>query len=146
MKPKIQLRELTDQEHQDLEQLAGSRTVEARLVERARIVLAAAERRGPSAIARDLGVSRPTVYTRVARFNAQGTAALPDQPRSGRPATYPPEQVAEVLAASMTDPRSLGLPFASWTLDRLQACLNEHRKIACNPHSAAPIARAARSL
>src|SRR3954470_5866762 len=129
MKPKIQLRELTDPERQELEQLAGSRTTEARLVERARIVLAAAEGRRPSAIARDLGLSRPTVYTWVKRFNAQGTAALPDQPRSGRPATYPPEQVAEVLAAALTDPTSLGLPFASWTLDRLRAYLNEHRKI-----------------
>src|SRR3954464_2189401 len=125
MKTKIQLRELTDPERQELQQLAAPGTAEARLVERARIVLAAAERRGPSAIARDLGVSRPTVYTWIKRFNAQGVAALPDQPRSGRPATYPPERVAEVLAASMTDPRSLGLPFACWTLDRLRAYLNE---------------------
>src|SRR4051795_118040 len=129
MKTRFQLRELTDQERQDLEDLAGSRTAEARLVERARIVLAAAGGRRPSAVARDLGISRPTVYTWLKRFNAQGTAALPDQPRSGRPATYPPEQVAEVLAAALTDPRSLGLPFGSWTLDRLQAYLNEHRKI-----------------
>src|SRR3954467_4952007 len=129
MKAKVQIRELTDQERQELEQLAGSRTTEARLVERARIVLAAAQGRGPSAIARDLGISRPTVYTWIKRFNAQGVAALPDQPRSGRPATYPPEQVAEVLAASMTDPQSLGLPFASWTLDRLRAYLDEHKKV-----------------
>src|SRR5437868_7934422 len=94
MKAKVKLRELTAQERQDLEGLAGSRTAEARLVERARILLAAAEGRRPSAIARDLGISRPTVYTWVARFNAQGIDALPDQPRSGRPATYPPAQVA----------------------------------------------------
>src|SRR4051795_2928813 len=125
MKTKFQLRELTDQDRQELEQLAGSRTAEARLVERARIVLAAAQGRRPSAIARELGISRPTVYNWVKRFNAQGTAALLDQPRSGRPAPYPPEQVAEVIAASMTDPTSLGLPFACWTLDRLQAYLNE---------------------
>src|SRR3954463_3710960 len=129
MKAKVKLRELSAQERQDIEDLAGSRTAEARLVERARIVLAAAQGRRPSAIARDLGISRPTIYTWIKRFNVQGTAALPDQPRSGRPVTYPPEQVAEVLAASMTDPRSLGLPFGSWTLDRLQAYLNEHRKI-----------------
>src|SRR4051812_43960990 len=129
MKTKLQLRELTDPERQELQQLAGARTAEARIVERARIVLAAADGRRTSGIARDLGVSRPTVYTWVTRFNAQGTAALPDQPRSGRPATYPPEQVAEVLAASMTDPLSLGLPFASWTLDRLRAYLDEHKKI-----------------
>ena len=129
MKAKVHLRDLTAQERQDLEQLAGSRTAEARLVERARIVLAAAQGRRPSDIARDLGISRPTVYTWIKRFDVQGTAALPDQPRSGRPATYPPEQVAEVLAASMTDPTSLGLPFACWTLDRLQAYLDEHKKI-----------------
>src|SRR3954469_15481122 len=111
MKAKFQLRELTDQERQELGQLAGSRTEEARLVQRARIILAAAQGKGPSAIARELGVSRPTVYNWVARFNAQGIDALPDQPRSGRPATYPPEQVAEVIAASMTDPTTLGLPF-----------------------------------
>jgi transposase len=29
------------------------------------------------------------------------------------------------VAASLTDPQSLGLPFASWTLDRLEAYLNE---------------------
>src|SRR3954468_8422973 len=129
MTPKIQLRQLTDPERQELQQLAGSRTSEARLVERARIVLAAAQGRRTSAIARELGISRPTVYTWVARYNAQGTAALPDQPRSGRPATYPPEQVAEVIAASMTDPKELGLPFGCWTLDRLQAYLEEHKKI-----------------
>src|SRR3954471_3753510 len=129
MKAKGKLRDLTAQERQDLEHLAGSRTAEARLVERARIILAAAEGRRPAAISRDLGLSRPTVYTWIKRFNAQGAAALPDQPRSGRPATYPPEQVAEVLAAALTAPLSLGLPFASWTLDRLQAYLNKHKKI-----------------
>jgi transposase len=129
MSAKVTLRGLTPEERRAVEDLARSRTAEARLVERARIVLAAAQGRRPSAIARDLGISRPTVYTWIKRFNARGTAALPDQPRSGRPATYPPEQVAEALAAALTDPRSLGLPFGSWTLDRLQAYLNEHRKI-----------------
>src|SRR3954463_7010534 len=129
MKAKVKLRDLTAQERQDLQELASSRPAEARLVERARIILAAAGGRRPSAIARDLGISRPTVYTWIKRFNAQGTAALPDQPRSGRPATYPPEQVAEVLAAALTDPTSLGLPFPSRTRDRLGGCLNEHRKI-----------------
>jgi transposase len=120
---------VTPQERQAVEQLAHSRTAEARLVERARIILAAAAGQPVSTIARDLGVSRPTIYTWITRFNAQGPDALPDQPRSGRPATYPPEQVAEVLAAALSDPRQLGLPFGSWTLDRLQAYLNEQKKI-----------------
>src|SRR4051812_9077362 len=108
MKPGIQLRELTYAEREEIELLANSRTTEARLVERARIILAGSQGRRTSAIARAgrlaahrLHLGRP--------LQAQGTAALPDQPRSGRPATYPPEQVAEVIAASMTDPTSLGL-------------------------------------
>ena len=51
-------------------------------------------------------------------------------PRAGRPATYTPQQVGELLAASLTDPQELGLPFASWTLDRLAAYLHEHKGIA----------------
>jgi transposase len=65
----------------------------------------------------------------VSRFNAHGLAGLGDAPRSGRPATYPPEAVGELLAASLSDPRALGLPFASWTLDRLTAYLNEEKAI-----------------
>ena len=62
-------------------------------------------------------------------FVLQGPYGLEDQPRAGRPTTYPPKQVAEVLAAALTDPTTLGLPFGSWTLDRLQAYLNEHKAI-----------------
>jgi transposase len=35
-----------------------------------------------------------------------------------------------VIAAALTSPQRLGLPFASWTLDRLAAYLLEHKGIA----------------
>ncbi|HET6467292.1 MAG TPA: winged helix-turn-helix domain-containing protein, partial [Geminicoccaceae bacterium] len=35
-----------------------------------------------------------------------------------------------VIATALTDPRALDLPFASWTLDRLAAHLNEREGIA----------------
>ena len=97
MSPRSSLRALLPEERQTVESLAHSRTTEARIVERAKIILAHDDGLGPSAIARKLGVSRPNVYTWVKRFNAQGPDGLLDQPRSGRPATYPPEQVAERL-------------------------------------------------
>ena len=59
-----------------------------------------------------------------------GLAGLRDRRRGGRPATYTPEQVGELIAASLTDPQELGLPFASWTLDRLAAYLHEEQGIA----------------
>jgi transposase len=55
---------------------------------------------------------------------------LRDRRRGGRPATYTPEQVGALVAASLTDPQALGLPFASWTLDRLAAYLAEEKAIA----------------
>lgn len=126
---KVTLRQLTAEERQVLEQLAASRTAQARLVERARILTAIADGRRPSQVAKDLGLSRPTVYTWIHRLNDQGLLGLEDQPRAGRPHTYTAEQRAEVIAAALTDPKGLGLPFGCWTLDRLQAYLNEQRGI-----------------
>ncbi|QDV34635.1 helix-turn-helix domain-containing protein [Tautonia plasticadhaerens] len=81
-------RELTPEGRQALQQLASSRTAQARLVERARILLAIADARRPSQVAEGLGVSRPTVYTWSHRFDDRGLHGLEDQPRAGRPPTY----------------------------------------------------------
>ena len=67
---------------------------------------------------------------RIRRFNAEGLAALEDHHRSGRPATYLADAVATVIAAALTSPQRLGLPFAAWTLDRLAAYLLERKGIA----------------
>src|SRR3954467_1360795 len=126
---KVTLRELTSEERHALEQLAHSRTAQARLVERAQILLAIAGGRRPSQVAKDLELSRPTVYTWIHRFNEQGLHGLEDRPRAGRPHTYTAEQRAEVIAAALTDPKGLGLPFGCWTLDRLRAYLHEQKGI-----------------
>jgi transposase len=125
----LRLRELTAEEEQAIGRLVRSRTAPVRVVERARIVdLAAHGWRAPS-IAAELGVSERTVRRWVKRFTGQGLAGLGDAPRSGRPATYPPAAVGELVAASLTDPQELGLPFGSWTLDRLAAYLHEVKGI-----------------
>jgi transposase len=58
------------------------------------------------------------------RFNEIGLEGLQDAERPGKPPRYTPEQVGEVVATALTNPSTLGLPFASWTLDRLEAYLN----------------------
>ena len=63
------------------------------------------------------------------RFNEAGLVGLGDLPRSGAPPTYGSEAVGEVIATSLTDPQTLGLPFACWTMDRLEAYLNEEKGI-----------------
>jgi transposase len=126
----LKLRQLSPEEQETIEKYAHSRTASARLVERARIIRLAHQGHRVPAIAQQLQLTAITVRTWLKRFNAAGLAALTDKARSGRPATYTPQQVAEVIATSLTPPEHLGLPFASWTLDRLEAYVNEHKGIA----------------
>ena len=128
--PPVCLRELTAEEASAVESLARARTAPVRRVERARILWHASRGETPPSIAETLGLSAETVRRRIRRFNAEGLAAVDDHRRSGRPATYAPEAVAIVIAAALSNPQSLGLPFASWTLDRLAAYLLEHKGIA----------------
>jgi transposase len=128
--PPVCLRDLTAEEASAVESLARSRTAPARRVERARIVWRASQGEAPPTIAEALGLDAETVRRRIRRFDAEGLAAIEDRPRSGRPATYSPDEVAAVIAAALTAPRRLGLPFASWTLDRLAVYLLEHQGIA----------------
>jgi transposase len=125
----LRVRPLTAEEAATLRPLASSRTAAARTVERAGIVWLSSQGQRVPAIARQLGLKEQTVRVWIRRFNERGLPGLEDAARSGRPATYTPEQVGEVLAAALTDPQTLGLPFASWTLDRLQAYLNEIKGI-----------------
>jgi transposase len=127
---RLRLRKLTEEEQAAVEKLAHSRTAPARQVERARIIWRASQGEMAPAIAAVLRLTAETVRDWIKRFNARGLAGLPDQPRAGRPSTYTPEQIAIVIATALTDPKSLDLPFASWTLDRLAAYLNEQKGIA----------------
>jgi transposase len=126
----VTLRTMTPEEEHDLKTLLHSRTAPVRMVERARIVQAAAEGRSAPTIAAALGCSRPTVYAWIRRFNDQGIAGLQERHRAGRPPTYTASQRAEVVATALTDPKALDLPFGCWTLDRLQAYLNEQKGLA----------------
>jgi transposase len=108
-------------EVETIRQLAHSRTAPARPVERARLVWLAHQGRRVPAIAQELHLTPTTVRSWLQRFNGSGLAGLAEKSRPGRPARDTPEHVSEVIASSWTNPRELGLPFASGTLDRLQA-------------------------
>jgi transposase len=125
----LRLRKLTDEENEEMKRLAHARTAPARLVERARMIWLASQGQRVAAIAVEMRVHPQTVRHWLKRFNAAGVAGVQDAPRSGRPATYTPEQVGAVIAAALTDPQRLSLPFGCWTLDRLAAYLNEEKGI-----------------
>ena len=130
MPKQLRVRELTEAERAEVRRLAHSRTAAARLVERARIVWLSAAGQRVAAIAAEVGCHEQTVRLWLTRFNAAGVAGLADAPRAGGPATYTPEQVGAVVAAALTEPQALGLPFGDWTYDRLEAYVNETAGIA----------------
>jgi transposase len=125
----LHVRPLSESEQAQIEKLAHSRTASARLVERATIIWLSSQGWWVPEIADHLRLAAETVRQWVKRFNEEGVAGLKDRPRTGRPATYTEEQVAEVIAASLTNPHDLGLPFNCWTLTRLATYLNEQKGI-----------------
>ena len=127
---RLKLREVTDTERQAVARLARSRTAPARTVERAQVVQAALEGAGVEEIAGRLRLARTTVDVWRPRCEERGRAGLEDAPRGGRPPTSTGEQMGERGATALSNPQTLGLPFKSWTLDRLAAYLAEQRGIA----------------
>jgi transposase len=79
---------VTLDERKALESLANSRTAPYRQVQRARLVLLAAEGMANTAIAQEVGLSRTMVVQWRQRFIAQRLTGLGDRPRPGKPKQY----------------------------------------------------------
>jgi transposase/transposase-like protein len=88
-----------DTEHRThLEALVRSRTASVRDVQRARIVLAAADGATNAAIARELSIQENTVRTWRNRYTERGMKAMTDRPRPGRPLIYGPQVRLRIVA------------------------------------------------
>jgi transposase len=121
----LRVRAVSEEEREKLERTARSRTAGAGLVRRAQIVGHALEGLKAPEIGARMGLCGATVRHWLKRFNARGLQGLEEDVRSGRPPTYSAEQRSAVINTALTRPTDLGLPFASWTLDRLVAYLSE---------------------
>jgi transposase len=119
----LRVRAVDDQEQEELGRIARSRTVGAGLVRRAQIVLHALEGLKAPEISARMDLCGATVRHWLKRFNARGLQGLEEDVRAGRPPTYSAAQRSAVIDTALTRPADLGLPFASWTLDRLVAHL-----------------------
>ena len=103
---------LSAEERGTLEAWARATSIERRRVERARIVLLAADGRASRAIARELGCRHHTVSKWRVRFAKERLAGLADAPRSGKPTTYDAAADRRILAL-LDRPPPAG--FARWT-------------------------------
>lgn len=125
----LRVREVTGEERARLERLVRAKTAPVRLVERARLVLAALEGLSAPQIAARVGVGEATARQWVKRYNAAGLAGLDDAPRPGRPRTYAEDQQSRVVAKARSLPPKPEdgevPPTCHWTLDRLQEELHK---------------------
>jgi transposase len=98
---------LRDGDRARLSSLTRASTARAGLVQRARIVLLAAEGASNTEIAARVGATRQTVVTWRKRYLDGGMAALEDADRPGRPRVY--DDVAVVVATLQAPPEQLGV-------------------------------------
>jgi transposase len=90
-------------------------TRQARMVLRARIVLAAAGGAGNAGIARELAVCEDTVRKWRSRYARHRLAGLADARRPGRPRRFSAVQRAQVTAIACELPATRGLPLSRWS-------------------------------
>ena len=113
---------LTEEQRALLTERAASRTAPVREVERARLLLRYAEGWSISAIQRELGLSRPTIYKCIDKALAAGVPMglkdayhRPHAPEITEPAK------AWVVSLACAKPKDLGQAAELWTLSALAA-------------------------
>jgi transcriptional regulator with XRE-family HTH domain/transposase len=109
-----------------LRQWAGASQAPAALVQRAKLLLLAAEGVSNTEIGERLGISRPTVIAWRRRFAREGLAGLADRSRPGRPQTVRRARRAEILAATLAPPPT-ELEVTHWSSRLLAAELGVSR-------------------
>src|SRR5258708_37720970 len=115
----LRLRALTEEERKTIERLVHARNTPVGKLKRAQIMWRASQGQLTPEIAKQLEVRERMVRNRLHRFNEQGLQGLEEAPRSGRPATYTPEEVGSIIQTALSKPRDVGEDYAIWTLDRL---------------------------
>ncbi len=113
--------EVSEQDRRELERIVRAASSEVRMVERARIVLAASEGLTTGQIAERVGCAERTVKKWRPRYAREGIEGLADAPRSGRPLTHGPQTRALLIAKACTrpEPSKEGARRERWTYEEL---------------------------
>jgi len=125
---------ITERQHEVLQELVAGRTTPVRLAQRATIVLRAFAKRDNADIADEIGLGPDAaglwrrrwakVWPRLTVFECAENqadlrraivAVLGDQPRSGNPGKFTPEQITRILALACEPPEKSGRPITHWT-------------------------------
>ena len=138
MPNRVRILMVSDADRAKLERRARDRGAPARVAERARIVLLAADGLTGPQIAERVGCTEPTVVKWRRQYAGAGLAGLEDAPRPGGPKTVmTDEAIAEILPATVTPPpealRDQG--FTHWSARRLADWLRREKKLAVSHDS-----------
>lgn len=118
MKP-IELRHVSQEELNELDELYR-KTKEVRIRTRVQMILLAAEQHFTAPhIAQIVRKNDQTVRRWFKRYNVEGVNGLLDAPRSGASAKVTPAYQEQLLSVVRRRPRSLGLDYSLWSLQRL---------------------------
>jgi transposase len=130
--PKAQRLRLAPSVRQELEALARSTRVEARLVQRAKIIVLAAQGLSNAEVARRVGCHIDTVRQWRKRFAEDGrVSTLEDRPRSGRPARVSAATRCDVVKLACDKPANHGVEHReTWTYEALATVLRQETDIA----------------
>src|ERR1019366_10699034 len=113
--------EIGEDDRAELSRIVRSGTAQMRMVERAEIVLQAAEGHSAVQIGRMLGCSANTAQKWRARYERDGLSGLRDLPRSGKPLIYSQAVRARLIAKACTRPPASaeGARQERWTYEQL---------------------------
>lgn len=108
---------LSDEDRDYLKSLSKKRTVQAQIVDRARILLYKADGLTFEEIAQKLEISTSTIRLCISKFNEGGVdAALLDDKRAGRPAEISDDAKAWMVSVACQRLADLGYAQELWTL------------------------------
>src|SRR6266566_3020807 len=138
MPNRVRILSVPDADRAELERRARAKGAPARVVERARIVLLAADGLTGPQIAERAGCTEPTVVKWRRQYAECGLAGLEDAPRPGGPRrVLTDEVVCEILAATVTPPpeslRAAGV--THWSSRRLAGWLLRARGVSVSHDS-----------
>jgi putative transposase len=109
---------LSEEEREQLKSIANSRSLPHGLVNRARIILMAAEGSPSRIIAQNVGLSPQTVCKWRQRYLQQGVSGLHDELRPGRPRSISDEEVAVLVRKTLQTKPQDGTHWTIRTLAR----------------------------
>ena len=131
---KVQQLELTKDQRDYLEAILRTRTIQAQIMNRSRIILLKADGESVDAIAKKVGLNRNSVLLCLKKFKEGGVEnAIYDTPGRGRNPEITDDEKTWIIDIACHKPTEFGYPAEIWTYAKLTAHIQETAEAAKHP-------------